>query len=133
MTTKRYCVFMIPAAHQRPPISSWRSSTATTRRERPLPRPGKPDRRLPRCRHHYYGGMSLTGEWLDQVSNLSTSMIALPDGPTLGDYGVTQQEAVDAASHAPAGDDHTGRHRANPQVTLPTPCALGLQMVQDPL
>lgn len=47
---------------------------------------------------HHHGGISIVREWLEQVSNLATSMVALPEGAIWADYGITEQEAVDAAA-----------------------------------
>lgn len=136
MTTKRYCVFMIPATHQPAAnlvmalVNGDNPTQSIPFRVRANPTGDYQDPVT-----HYYGGMSVTGEWLDQVSNLTSSMVALPEGMTWADYGITEQEAVDAASamHLQVTITQDGSE-PSPQVTLANAlAALGLQMVQDPL
>ena len=94
MTTKRYCIFVIPAEHRATanvllalvngddPAQSnaFRiASNVTGDHEDPAT--------------HYHGGMPVTEEWLGIVSNLATDMVDIPV-----DYNILEADAVAAAA-----------------------------------
>lgn len=98
MTTKRYCVFMIPAAHR--PAANL--VMALVNGDNPaLSVPFRVEAN-PTSNHldpvtHFYGGMSVDEDWLALVSNLGTDMIAPPEDTAWTDFGFTEVDVIAAA------------------------------------
>ena len=135
MSTKRYCVFMIPAEH-RPAANllmavvngdnpNWSNSFSV--KANPTGNHEDPTT-------HFYGGMSVTEEWLAQVSNLNTDMVPLPEGTTWADFDTTEAEAVAAAEamHLQLTITQDGSEPSSIGTLHNALAALGLQMVQEP-
>lgn len=135
MTTKRYCVFLIPA-EQKPSANvimalvngddpQWSNSFSVA---------ANPTSDYQDPATHYYGGMPVTEEWLAQVSNLATNMVDLPSGMTWEDYGSTETDAIAAAEaiHLQVTITQDGSE-PDPTTTLNNAlAALGLQRIQWP-
>lgn len=78
--------------------------------------------------------MSVTEEWLAQVSNLNTDMVPLPEGTTWADFDTTEAEAVAAAEamHLQLTITQDGSEPSSIGTLDNALAALGLKMVQEP-
>lgn len=135
MATKRYCVFVIPAAHRAvanvlmaivngddPQVSDSFSVKAN------------PSGLYEDPPTHYYGGWSTSEEWLSQVSNLAADLVPLPDGMAWEDYGTSEAAAIAAAEaiHLQVTITQNGDEPSSEGTLNMALAELGLQKVPEP-
>lgn len=135
MTTKRYCIFVVPAAHQRVANLIMAFVNGDDPQDSNSFKVAANPTGLYEDPHtHFYGGMSVTEEWLAQVSNLAADMVTLPEGIAWADFDATEAEAVAAAEaiHLQVTITQDGSEPSSNDTRINALAALGLKMVDMP-
>ncbi|HEX5935826.1 MAG TPA: hypothetical protein VFY63_16830 [Pseudorhizobium sp.] len=136
MSTRRYCVFVIPEAHK--PLANLAVALLNgddPQWSTPFGVPANVSGSGADPASHYYGGAELPEEWHAKASNLATDPDAvLPEGATWSDYGTTSElvAAECAFIHLQTTTTQDGSAPSSTGTLDNALAALGLQRVQGP-